>query len=527
MDNLPAEIKKQGDNLASMIAEKLPHASFLRDSQSQILAPWQPALRDMADDVSSSWRRAAAMTIDALHNSGWMAGGVEHASVESIGDGLVLNAQPDVKALGWDEEFRAEWCSIVESRWEDWSNDPYQCDMRGRATISEMTDTMIKWYYGYGEGFAWLQRANRRHVDNKLKVKTVQPHRCPLESDVLKRLCQGVFVDNNGMALGYRFKLQGKFGEVVDVDLPVFDRQWRQQVIHVFDGDKTHVRGITPLAPILKVLRQYDQLSDATLTTALMQTVLAATITSNELPGEIFDTLNGEDDEDPLGDAAGFMAAKLAWASRTNIDVGEHGKVVNLFPGEKLELNSVNAPGNNYEKFVVNLLREIAVCMGITYEALTQDFTSATYSSVRMGVSTVWPKAKRRRKFIAVPFVKPIYAHWLMEEIASGRIPFPGGYQMFMQKRSAAIKAKWNGPGKPSADEFKSAKASTERIENGTSTITQECAEDGRDVETMVSQIANEVALFNKHNLQHPSERQKVAKQPTKIEKELEEEING
>lgn len=528
MVDAEVSIKEQGNKLAAMIAQKLPEARFLRDSQSQILAPWRPHLRDAADDVSSSWHRAASMAIDALHNSGWMSGGVNQASVDSIGDELILNAQPDVNALGWDEDFRAEWCSIVESRWQDWSNNPYECDIRGRATIGKMTDTMVKWYYGYGEGFAWLQDVDRPNAESRLKVRPVQPHRCPLETDVLNRMAQGVFVDQNGMAIGYRFQQKGDYNETINVDLPVYDKKGRQQIVHVFDGDPTQVRGITPLAPILKVLRQYDQLSDATLTTALLQTVLAATITSTELPGEVFDTLNSDEDE-PLGDAAGFMAAKLAWASRTNIDVGEHGKVVNLFPGEKLELNSVNAPGNNYETFVLNLLREIARCMGITYEALTQDFTRATYSSTRMGNSTVWPLALRRRKYIGVPFVKAVYSQWLAEEILMGRIPFPGGYRTFLLKRAAAIKAKWNGPAKPSADDFKSAKASTERIENGTSTPTQECAENGTDVETIVAQLANEVALYKKHGLQHPLERKKGAqqKQPNKSQKELEEELDG
>ena len=191
MVDAEVSIKEQGNKLAAMIAQKLPEARFLRDSQSQILAPWRPHLRDAADDVSTSWHRAASMAIDALHNSGWMVGGVNQATVDSIGDELILNAQPDVNALGWDEDFRSEWCSIVESRWQDWSNNPYECDIRGRATIGKMTATMVKWYYGYGEGFAWLQRVDRPFAESRLKVRPVQPHRCPLETDVLNRMAQG------------------------------------------------------------------------------------------------------------------------------------------------------------------------------------------------------------------------------------------------------------------------------------------------------------------------------------------------
>lgn len=521
------DIERQGNDIANMIATKLPNARFLRDSQSQILAPWTPALRDTAEDVSQSWARAAGMAIDALHNSGWMSGGVNQASVDSIGDELVLNAQPDAEALGWDDEFRAQWSSRVERRWGYWSNTPYECDIRGRSTIGQMTDAMMKWYYGYGEGFSWLHQVSRPNCESKLKVMPVQAHRVPLETDQAIRLCQGVFVDGNGMAIGYRFKHRGQYGQDVNHDIPVFDKHWRRQIIHVFDGDPTQVRGITPLAPILKVLRQYDQLSDATLTTALLQTVLAATITSSEFPDEVFGALNG-DDENPLGDATGFMAAKMEWASRTNIDIGEHGKVVNLFPGEKLELNGVNAPGDNYEGFVLNLLREIARCMGITYESLTQDFTRATYSSVRMGNSTMWPMAMRRRKRIGVPFVQPIYEQWLAEEIFTGRIAFPGGYSEFLKCKSSVVKAKWNGPAKPSADDFKSAKGVTERLENGTSSLTQECADAGLDMETVIDQRAREHRLCMAKGLPSPYERAVRGPQQVGVfQQELEDQVNG
>lgn len=522
------DIERQGNNLAQMIAEKLPQASYLRDSQTQILAPWRPALRDSADDVCASWARAAGMAIDALHNSGWMAGGVSQASVDSIGDGLVLNAQPDTDVLGWSDDFRAQWCSKVESRWEAWSNNPIECDIRGRSTIGQMTDAMVKWYYGYGEGMAWLQQVNRPNATSKLKVRPVQPHRVPIETDPSIRLHQGVHVDENGMAIGYRYKQRSQWGDDVNVDIPVFDKTWRRQIIHVFDGDPTQVRGITPLAPVLKVLRQYDQLSDATLTTALLQTVLAATITSPQFPDDVFGALNGDED-DPLGDAAGFMAAKMDWASRTHINLGEHGKVVSLFPGEKLEMNGADAPGDNYEGFVLNLLREIARCMGITYESLTQDFTRATYSSTRMGVSTMWPMALRRRKRIGVPFVQAIYEQWLAEEIITNRIAFPGGYKEFLKFKAEAVRAKWNGPAKPSADDFKSAKAVTERLENGTSTITHELAEAGLDIETMISQQVRELNLFRANGLQHPIERKQLeyAKTGSVYEQELDGDLNG
>lgn len=263
---------------------------------------------------------------------------------------------------------------------------------------------------------------------------------------------------------------------------------------------------MTPLAPVLKVTRQYDQMADATLTAALLQTVLAATITSDAFSDEILGTLNDGDGEEgeSLGEAAAFMAAKLDWASRTKIDLGQHGKVVNLFPGEKLELTGAKTPNDNYQNFTQNLLREIARCMGISYEALTLDHSNATYSSVRMGVSTIWPVTLRRRRSIAVPFVRGVFERWLDEEIITGRVGFPGGWENYKKLRAFATRSRWQGPARPTADDFKTAKAQSERLSNGTSSLTQECAENGTDFETIAQQRKYEQKWFEDNEMASP-----------------------
>ena len=107
----------------------------------------------------------------------------------------------------------------------------------------------------------------------------------------------------------------------------------------------------------------------------------------------------------------------------------------------------------------MHLLREMARCLGLTYESATGDYTGATYSSVRMAVNEIFQITLARRKFVVKPFLQPIYEAWLEEEIAFGRIPFPGGYRAFLVNRAAASRALWIGSPKPVADDLKAAKA--------------------------------------------------------------------
>lgn len=138
-------------------------------------------------------------------------------------------------------------------------------------------------------------------------------------------------------------------------------------------------------------------------------------------------------------------------------------------------------------------MREFARALGITYSALTLNFESAGYSSVRMEGATIWPVVTRRRERIAAPMAQAIYEAWLDEQIAMGRIPFRGGYEAFAANRQRVVDSEWRGPARPSADPYKDALANKVRLETGSTTLQELAAEEGEDWEARVEQIGLEV----------------------------------
>lgn len=482
-------------------------AGWMRDSSAGYLSSWRPALRDSYDEVRQSWTLAAARSVDALQNSGWLAGAIDQASADTIGTGLRLNAKPDAEALGWDDDYAQKWCSRVERRWRAWASNPMECDARGKRTISDLTDAAIKHHFAFGEVTALLPEISRSHSRSKIKVMMISPHRLSTETREDQRLVQGVQVDGNGLPIAYRFRRRVS-GIETDLDIKARSSTGRQQVVHVFDGTPDQVRGISPLTPVLKVMRQYDQLADATLTAALIQTIIAATLKTPQLGEEAFDGLTAASDAQsepsvPEG-VAEFMQARAEWWNNNSIDLGTHGRVASLFPGEEFELHSAKHPGDNYLSFSRNLLREIARCIGMTYESMTGDNEGATYSSVRMSTSSIWFVTLRRRQRIAVAFVNAIYGAWLEEEIREGRVDFPGGYAGFLKNKLEVLQAEWFGPAKPTADDFKTAKAQSERLQNGTTTLAYETADYGLDPETVMEQRAYERRLAERYGLPDP-----------------------
>jgi capsid protein len=153
------------------------------------------------------------------------------------------------------------------------------------------------------------------------------------------------------------------------------------------------------MVAVLKVLRQYEQLSDATLTQALIQAIFAASIKSPD-PTEVTLQAFQEFAEQQLAkDKTGgqpptsieaLFELRGGYYEGTKIDLERHGKIAHLAPGDELTFHGNMTPNAIYESFVRVLLREIARALGVTFEEMTGDFSNATYSSVRMATLTIW-----------------------------------------------------------------------------------------------------------------------------------------
>lgn len=462
---------------------------------------WRPALRDAREDVLSAYVEAAARAIDTLHNSGWISGAVNKAVASTMGVSLRLQARPDRALLGWSDEQAENWTNLVERRWILWSSNPVECDAGGKYTMGQLTASVLRTYFAYGEAVALLPALQRSISTTRTKVQLIPPHKLVQDTDDMTRMFQGVRIDDYGLPLAYRFQRDNRLHGWETIDIAARDGAGRPQVVHIFEGAPGQVRGITPLAPVLRVVRQFDQLADATLTAALVQAIFAATIESEAPTEQMLQALQDPDEQGTTGDILDLFGAKAAWYQTTKIDLGIAGRIAHLFPGEALKFNRSEHPNDTYEAFAKFLLREIATCLGLTFETLTGDYTGATYSSVRMATAEHWPLILMRRENICGRFLQHVYEAWLEEEIEAGRIPFPGGYMAFLANRQAAVSADWRGPAKPQADDLKSAKAHEVYKKLGVMTDEMICADLGVDWEDVYEQRAREKAKREKLDL--------------------------
>lgn len=486
-----------------------PSSAYMRGGRHVTFAGWNPALRTAQDDISASWDKAAARVTDAVHNSGWLSGAIEQAVANTVGGGLRLKASPENSLFGMSQADARAWGRMVEARFGLWANNKLECDVQGLRTFGEAQEAGFRSWIATGELLAGLPYKRAPWNISGTKFRLISPHRLKRKTSTVERLIDGVYTDEDGLPLAYLTTVKNRFGYEQDFIVRARDRMGRPNVIHVFTGMPETHRGISPMVPALQLTRQFDQLSDATLTAAILQTMFAATITGEAPTEEVLEGLLSPQEFSQFKANGGspmeaFLEASGAFYDGTTFDASINGRVAHLFPGQKLDFKTAQLPGIQFEAFVKIILREISRCLGMLYESATGDYTGATYASLNAGTAEVYKVTQARRKAILVPFCQAVYDAWLEEEIFEGRIAFPGGYDAFMANRHAAARAQWFGTPRPQGDDLKLAKAHEVWRRLGVMSDQMIANDLGVDIEDVYAQRQAEAALRIEYGLPEP-----------------------
>lgn len=499
------------------VPNKLPGAAsrfhtggYMRGGRSVALNGWNPGLREPQDDVAAAWEKAAARATDAIINSGWLSGALEQCVSNTVGTGLRLKAQPENEVFGMTNADARAWCKLVEQRFWLWASRPDECDAEGQRSFGQLQAAAFRGWFGSGEIFSEIVWKRRPWMRYGTKVRVMPAHRLVRDSDVLQRLHTGVFVDDDGAPVRYRTRRRHAILGWQEKDIPARDAYGRLLVGHFHDGPLGSYRGIGPLVPVLQVVRQFDDLSDATLAAQILKTLWAAVIespspTAEFLEGFLTDRERTEMAARGESQIEAYLDMLSGFYDASPIDVGRNGRVGHLMPGDKFELKMPGAPGNDYQEFSNDLKREIARALGMTYESFTGDYREASYNSMSYGTTEIFEVTKKRRADLVAPFCQMAYEAWLEEEIEAGGVPFPGGIDAFVANRAAASRAIWRGSPRPIPDLLKAAKAW--EVLDRTGVVSQGMVADamGADIEDVYAQRQEEAALRKHYGLPEPS----------------------
>jgi lambda family phage portal protein len=249
-----------------------------------------------------------------------------------------------------------------------------------------------------------------------------------------------------------------------------------REIIHLFMHDRPgQARGVPWARTAMRRLNMLDGYEEAELVGArVAASQMAFAVPPQPDAGLAGDTLQDQDIEQEV----------------------QAGMISTLPAGYTLEQVDFKRPGTTYGAFVKSLLQPIAVALNISYNTLTSDLESTSYSSGRIGSVAERDHWREVQDWLAEHLCQDVYSRWLLLNVGTEAIQ--GVPESAIEQVDIPI---WRGRGFDWVDPSKDAKADITLVEAGLKTMTEVYAERGRDFEEAMEEIAHEQEIKDHHSL--------------------------
>lgn len=459
------------------------------------MTSWRPQPGSADADMLLDLTELVPRSRDLDRNNG-IARGILTTKVDNVvGTGLRLAARPDYRALGWTAQQASEWSRNVESKWKAWWWST-ACHAGDTLTGDQLTQQIFRsqllngaalalplWIPDRGDGFA-------------TKLQTVESDRLrtPYGMADTATMRNGIQFDDYGAPIGY-WILKIHPGDVYrfmyiarpeDFEfIPRYTDFGRKRVLHIFASERSGQTTGKPLfSSILNLFKQVDRYTEAELAAAVANSMIAMTIETPLEEASILELFNGDHDQ--------YLAAR-----RQSAVAMSSGKVMPLFPGDKMSPFIPGRPATEFGAFTENIYRIIGCGTDLPYEWVTRNWTQSNYSSQRAALLEVWRAFTRERDNLGTQWMDPCYQLFMEEQVDAGNIDAPG----FYDNKLAYLRCRWIGPGRGWVDPTKEAQAAQLRMQIQVSTLEDECAEQGKDWRDVYDQLAVEQLVRDELNL--------------------------
>lgn len=438
---------------------------------------WLPGGGSADADLLPQLDDLRARSRDLARNLPIATGAIATKKTHVIGDGLTLNAQCDRAVLGITEDRAAEHNILAQREFALF------CKTADFTSVQHLSDLEAMIFGGVLEsGDIFAIRRYRRDPGDAYGTK-VQI----VEADMVSN--PNRISDSDTLVAGIEHTKQGR-----PVAIHISDRHpgemrakalnWRRVpmryndgraiVLHVFERLRPNqTRGIPYMAPVIEALKALGDYTDAEVRAAVVSAMF--TVFVKNAP---------DADSGPLPATAGSASGS------DEVELGS-GAVVDLAPGEAIEIANPGRPNPQFDAFVMSFLRQIGVALELPFELLIKHFT-ASYSASRAALEMAYHTFRRNRTWFVRAFMQPAYGWFMEEAVIRGRLHCPGFFDDELI-REAWLGATWTGPVRISLDPKKDAEADRIDIENRVKTRQQVMTErTGGDFDQKVDQIKRE-----------------------------------
>lgn len=289
---------------------------------------------------------------------------------------------------------------------------------------------------------------------------------------------QGVKLDKYGRPVSY-WLYETHPGEMV-TSLAIREVP-AEKICHVYRQDRPgQVRGVSWFHSVIRQLNDFNEYQQATLISRKIGACFSAFITTN-------------------GDDSTLSAADLA-TKRANESMLSPATIKYLNQGESVTL-ATPPKIDGYDEYCRQTLRAIASGLGITYEALTSDYSQVNFSSGRMGHLEFRKNVELWRWQMLIPqFCEPAFKHFL------------DWCQLVKGIDINGVSVQWVPPAWSMIDPNKELEAVAFAIRNGLTSHSQAVREQGYDPEILIDEIVEDNKRNDEKKLIFDSDPRKTTK---------------
>jgi lambda family phage portal protein len=421
---------------------------------------------------------AAAATLrdrnrELVRNNPHAAKAVSSLTTNIVGSGIM--PRPNTGNEATDKQ--------IADLWEDWSR---RCDADGQLDFYGLQTLAVREMIEGGE--VLLRRRPRRASDGvpgNLQVQLVEadlldPGReGPQQDGGSTFAVQGVAFDGIGRRVGYWLYPAHPRNNYVSMKMALQSALIpAEDVIHLYEKQRTQVRGIPWGTPAMQSLRDLGDYETAELVRKKIEACMVGIVTGGD-ENDMGVGISLEGDERPgVYDKDGVAVERF-----------EPGMFAYARGGRDIKFSQPAATGT-YDTYKRSMLHTVAAGYRLPYELLTGDLSQVNYSSIRAGLIEFRRLVETVQWQIVIPTLcQRIWDWFVLSHQIAGLIKLD------------RVPVKWSTPKFWSVDPVKDATADLLMLRTGSKSLQEVIAENGRNPTDVLNEIKETWAMLDKLGL--------------------------
>jgi lambda family phage portal protein len=391
----------------------------------------------------------------------------------------------------------------AQMKWQEWAESSKLCDYDAQKNVYGLQSLIMESVVESGECFVIRRKLNRVEKGVPLKIQVLEPDYLAFDlNEDLKnnsKIRQGIEYNGNGERVAYHF--YAKHPGDYEYNKNEKRRVRADNVLHVFKQQRPgQQRGVSFLHPVMVRLKELDIFQDASVKKQQISACFSAFITSQS-------GMELETTETP----------KSEWNLLEKLDAG----TISELPPD-VDIKFASPPSVDfYSDFIKQELFAIAAGLGITYEALTQDYGNVNFSSGRMGFLEFQRNIKNwQNEILITNFMIPLF-DWFLDALQFATSNDINAYN---------LSATWTVPAREMIDPAKEINANKEAVKAGFKTISEVLRQLGYNPSDVFEERKEELEILKGLGVNtdtDPSNDQKGGVNESQETEQTDTEING